>query len=497
MQIHFTQTATQLIATLPAQALGFRPARVWNPSPSIHHRTAPYEVPKSLGIGVRDTTETAARYSPPPFAVVIEAAEQQTLVVVAADPQWHRWSHIDFQVTDQELAIAIDLEGRTRPGDLLPHLHVTLVPGNRNESRHDLLARGLTQCYPAASANAPRIPAWWLRPIYCGWGDQITTAMWLEGIGPEARGMAYCLQGLYSRWIRRLDEAGVPLGTVTIDLGWSQAGVWEPDTVKWPDLRGFVAEQHRAGRRVLLWLGLWQWEGLPAAWCTTQGGRRLTTDPTHPDYRAFIREKVRALLSPDGFDADGFKIDQLAWVPSQRRSLAGPRFDKMEDKPASAEPILMHGDVWGCELLHLLQQDIYEAAKSVKPDALITSSTVHPYFHDTCDMVRIHDMGHVPDDIFAAMRARVDLAKAALPGKPVDTDDWLHTDYAMWLRYTSGSHVLGVPCTFYAERFLNNWEHEPSTIPIPLEDLRQIGRAWKQYMATLPNTETIVRNRQS
>ena len=66
-----------------------------------------------------------------------------------------------------------------------------------------------------------------------------------------------------------------------------------------------------------------------------------------------------------------------------------------------------------------------------------------------------------------------------LPGKLVDTDDWIHTDYALWHRYTSGSHVLGVPCIFYAERFMADWHGETPTLPIPIADLEAIGDAWR------------------
>jgi hypothetical protein len=82
-------------------------------------------------------------------------------------------------------------------------------------------------------------------------------------------------------------------------------------------------------------------------------------------------------------------------------------------------------------------------------------------------------------DIFAAMRARVDLAHAALPGKVIDTDDWTHSDYDMWIDYTSHSHTLGVPCILYAERFMQDWQHEPAAREIPLEDLRRIADAWR------------------
>jgi hypothetical protein len=304
--------------------------------------------------------------------------------------------------------------------------------------------------------------------------------MWLEGVGPEPRALAYCIQGLYERWIRRLEQADVPVGTVIIDAGWSPAGAWEPHTERWPDLKRFIARQHAAGRRVLLWLATWLWDGLPDEWCVFCDDVKLTADPTHPDYVRFLRDKVRTLLCPDGYDADGFKIDQLAYVPSERAPRGGPRFGRTAHHPPPKTRIRLAGPGWGCELLWRLQREIYAAAKAAKPDALITSSTVHPYFHDTFDMVRLHDMGHVAPDIFAAMKARSDLARAALPGKPIDTDDWIHSDYDLWMRYTSGSTALGVPCIFYAERFMLNWKAEPATRLVPLSDLRRIGRAWRK-----------------
>jgi len=207
---------------------------------------------------------------------------------------------------------------------------------------------------------------------------------------------------------------------------------------------------------------------------------KLTTDPTNPDYMACLRERVAQMVSPEGLDADGFKIDQLAYCPNQRRPRGGPRFGRTDSHDAPEEPIRLHGDGWGCELLYGLQKAICDAAKSAKPDCLITSSTVHPYFHDSFDMTRLHDTGIVSGDVIEAMRARSDLSRAALPGKPIDADDWVSTDYDQWMRYTSGSHALGVPCLFYAERFMADWHNEPATTLIPLDELRRIGEAWRQ-----------------
>ena len=468
-----------LRAVVPACELGFAVRNVWNPSPSRRHRVEPYPVPQALRIGVAGTQETGAKFSPPPFAVVAQGfGGAQTLVALAANPGSHLWNTVDFNSTAEAVSVSVDLEGHTTPASLRNRVRVALVPGLKGESSMALLRRGLMLLYPPPAGKPPALPAWWRCPIYCGWGDQVTAAMFLEGVGQEPRALAYCIQGLYERWIRRLEQARVPVGTVIIDAGWSPAGLWEPDTERWPDLKGFIARQHKAGRRVLLWLATWLWKGLPEKWCVKSGKNIIAADPTNPEYMDFIRSKVRTLISPDGYDADGFKIDQLAYSPSERTPIGGPRFGLTNRFPSAAARIKLHGAGWGCELLHRLQKTIYQSAKRAKPDALVTSSTVHPYFRDTFDMVRLHDMGHVADDIFEAMGARADLARAALPGFPIDTDDWIHTDYRLWMKYTSGSRRLGVPCIFYAERFMLNWRAEPATKLIPLSDLRRIAKAW-------------------
>ena len=465
-----------LVARLAPDRLGFRPERIWNPSPSRLHRTSPWPLPKTLVIGIHGNPDTGAKYSPPPFAVGLAGKGRWCLVSVVADPGWHLWNEVIFAADESGVTVRIDLEGRSDPGAVAAHVKVVALPSKPDETPMALLARGLRLHYPAACDPAPPAPDWWLRPSYCGWGDQVTLSMWLEGVGHEGRAGVYNTQGLYERWIRRLERAKLPVGTVTVDAGWSPTGTLKPRRGGWPDLKAFTRRQHEAGRKVLLWLGAWLAEGLPDAWCVTNGVVRIV-DPTHPEYRRYLRDQVRELLAPDGFDADGFKIDQLAYCPSVRH----PRGEESpETGSAGARPIHLAGPGWGCELMHQLQRDIFAAAKAAKPDCLITSSTVHPYFHDTFDMVRLHDMGHVAEDIFAAMGARADLARAALPSKLVDTDDWIHTDYDLWLRYTSGSGRLGVPCIFYAERFMQNWSAEPATRLIPLRDLRRIGAAWRR-----------------
>jgi hypothetical protein len=95
-------------------------------------------------------------------------------------------------------------------------------------------------------------------------------------------------------------------------------------------------------------------------------------------------------------------------------------------------------------------------------------------------MVRLHDTGYPYEDVFATMKARADLSQAALPHKSIDADDWIVLNYSEWLSYTRNSYKIGVPCTLYAEHFVNDWEKEPFTLPISMDDLRGIGESWKR-----------------
>lgn len=470
-----------IVMRIRATEIGFAPKRVWCPAPSVEHRTASYPVPKTVRIGTKDTAEAGARFSPSPYAVLVESGRRRAFVGIQANAGWHRWNFVSFDVTAKGVAVHVDLEGHTSIRAATPHIRTHVVKGKAGEDRHALLRRGLARLYPAAyKARVREMPAWWKRPIYCGWGDQVGISLKLEGPGLESRCVAYCIQGLYERWTRRLDKAGVPIGTVIIDGGWSAGGVWKPHPSHWPDMKGFIARQHEKGRRVLLWTPLWYHDGLPDAWCAFAGKDRLTADPTNPAYRCLLTAQVRNLLSADGFDADGFKIDMLGCLPSERAACSFEHFGRNRAITDPHPRIRIHGRTWGCEALYLLQKTVYDAAKAAKPDALITSSSVHPYFHDTLDMVRLHDTGDVKGDAMTAMKARADLARAALPHHLIDADDWIAFDFEKWLSYTCNSHTIGVPCLFYAEEFVRSFDDEPVTTPVTLSVLKKIARAWRK-----------------
>ncbi|HOL66340.1 MAG TPA: hypothetical protein PKX93_02655, partial [bacterium] len=318
-----------LVFEVPADRLGTSLETIWCPSPSREHRTRPYPVPKSIVMGVRDSEECGAKFSPPPLAVSVSGQGKTFLIAVSADKNWHRFNFCEFSASRQTVKVKIDLEGHTGVQQAQKHLRIQVFPAREKELPLQLLSRALSGLYPEAFQKRKNIVSWWRQPIYCGWGDQVALSMYLKGKGPEARALTYCTQGLYERWINRLEEAGVPFGIVTIDAGWSPAGTLKPFRNHWPDLRSFVEKQHQKGRRVLLWLGLWLQEGLPDRWCL-HAGRRLTVDPTHPEYLRYLRQQIRRLLSPekDGFNADGFKIDQLQHTPTERKPRGGEQFGR-------------------------------------------------------------------------------------------------------------------------------------------------------------------------
>jgi hypothetical protein len=230
------------------------------------------------------------------------------------------------------------------------------------------------------------------------------------------------------------------------------------DTARWPDLPGFIRRQHIAGRRVLLWLKAWDPEGLPIEECITNAaGRPVAVDPTHPGFAARLAVSVRQMLSPGGFDADGFKIDFTARIP------AGPGHRT-------------HGGLWGLELMKSYLGQIYTAAKAVKPDALVIAHTPHPYLADVLDMVRLNDI-NTAHPVPPAMRHRARVAALACPSALIDTDNWPMANRAAWREYTPVQPELGVPALYYATHIDSTGE------PLEPEDYRLIRETWAAYRA--------------
>ena len=228
------------------------------------------------------------------------------------------------------------------------------------------------------------------------------------------------------------------------------------DEIKWPDLSGFIARQHTGGRKVLLWLKAWDPEGLPVDECITNAaGLPIACDPSNPAYERRLRAAVQHMISSNGYDADGFKIDFTARIPS------GPGLN-------------IHGDIWGLELMRLYLSILHSEAKRIKPDALILAHTPHPYLQDVVDMIRLNDINR-GRDVNQAMTHRARVASIACPKLNIDTDDWPMPNKDAWRAYTRLQPELGVPSLYYVTHIDSTGE------ALDAEDYQLIRDAWAQY----------------
>jgi hypothetical protein len=412
-------------------------------------------------------TSFTTLFSPNPGdpAKLVRGADEQAVIGVNGDGQLGR-GHWFFTPAPLYYSFSDDVDGPWlglalnapvdelnfvqavyEPGDrafhlVLEHEGHTAVAG-RYEAPAIVLTPGLDSPYAGIRAQreslAPVVgrnrPAWWSRGMFCGWGAQCQ----LSSIG---RGPAPSLatQENYDGFLGALEEHGVVPGTVVIDDKWQVTyGRNEPDTAKWPDLRGWIAERHERGQHVLLWWKAWDAEGVPDELCIRRAdGAPVALDPENPGTRALIRDVMHELLGQGGLDADGLKIDFTARTPSGH-ALTG------------------HASKWGIALLHELLSVVYSEVKHAKADALVITQTPHPSFADVTDMVRLNDMLRLDDPgpipahaVVPQMRYRALVTQAALPDVLIDTDDWTIPDKRTWREYLELKPSLGVPSLYYA-----------------------------------------------
>ena len=267
-------------------------------------------------------------FTPPPFCFAFEIESGWISMGVEARPGENHYCEYAYRGQPGAFSLALDYAGYLNVDGhyTLPAIGIDFArdPYSAVETHCDALrASGL-----AAQVNQAK-PAWWYEPIFCGWGAQCGLARDGGGRAPD-----YARQENYEGFLEVLSAKAVSPGTVVIDDKWQKAyGDNVVDEDKWPDLPGFVAQQHEDGRKVLLWLKAWDPEGLPQAECVTnRAGQVVAADLTSPAYVQRLQESVERMLSPQGYDADGFKIDFTARIP------ASPGLKSA-------------GDIWGLELM--------------------------------------------------------------------------------------------------------------------------------------------------
>jgi hypothetical protein len=459
-----------LRSLLPSTPSGLLPSgyavgeltRLFCPNPAHATGVRPIHEPAVIGVvGDGEPGRHHWFFTPAPlyFAFAGDDEAEWLDLGLAAPVEELTFVEAAYAVRDGGFHLRLEYEGHTRVDGDFEAPALILTPGvpdpytGLRRHRDDLAARG------AAPEVAHRNrPAWWSAPIFCGWGEQFHLH---ETSGVSA--MAQATQANYDGFLERLEREGLVPGTVVLDDKWQIGyGTNEPDPEKWPDLKGWIADRHARGQRVLLWWKAWDPEGFPPELCIrTPDGEPVAIDPSNPRSRGTLTRQLMALMSPDGLDADGLKIDFTARTPSGRA-------------------LTTHGPVWGIALLHELLAVVYAAVKSAKPDALVITQTPHPAFVDVADMIRLNDMIGGHDSVVPQMRFRAEVTRAAAPELLIDTDDWRVPSRAAWREYLAVKADLGVPSLYYATHVDATGE------PLEPSDYEALRSVWQRWEAVRP-----------
>jgi len=395
-------------------------------------------------------------FTPPPFFYGFEQRSGWVGMGVESSPGGFQFTEYAYHGRKGVFYLSLSYEGYTRVKGAyrLPSIGFDFASGEfESLAAH---TRAAHETLGTARISAPAQPAWWCEPIFCGWGAQSYMAAIECGHARDFSG-----QIIYNAFLKTLEESGIHPGSIVLDDKWqSTYGENAADPCKWPDLPGFIDKQHAASRKVLLWLKAWDPEGIPIEECITNAaGMAVSVDPSNPDYEQRMRRSVRQMLSSSGYDADGFKIDFTARIPS------GPGMRR-------------YGRLWGLELMKRYLWILYDEAKQVKPDALVMTHTPHPYLADVVDMIRLNDINK-DKDVNLAMTLRARVASLACPEALIDTDNWPIPDKTAWRSYLALQPELGIPSLYYTG-FIDSTREA-----LNAEDYALIREVWSRHRAKI------------
>ncbi|MEM8737063.1 MAG: hypothetical protein AAGG38_01100 [Planctomycetota bacterium] len=309
---------------------------------------------------------------------------------------------------------------------------------------------------------------WWREPFACIWGEQRNYALEAHiGQPGHYQTDTYETQQNQVHCMQRLIDKGIPFGVAATGDKWQlHRQRLVPDPGRYPDFRGFADWIHDGGRHVIAWYGMWIHDNAPPDWCIRKkDGTKLRLDPTSPAYARQLQDDVHQLISPDGYDYDGFFLDFSHNLPL-------------------AAGLELHGDLWGMELLHHYVKLIHDAAKDAKPDAMIMTHCTHPYFADVTDVFRLNDWCHKRPNLVEQMRYRHGIASNCSDWL-INTDNWPVHSMAEWRRAMPVQPELGIPATWYTHGVRG--ERDSQVHPFTDEDYDRWREVWTAYMDSLPH----------
>ncbi|MFF0338473.1 hypothetical protein [Kribbella sp. NPDC004875] len=423
---------------------------------------------------VRDATEAATisvcgeggepgierwLFTPAPWCFAAAAESEWVGFSVVAPVAEQNFTSYHYRPVSGGFSLQLDYEGHTVVDGTFttPALVVHLA----GTSAEDVLVqhRALLDAAGVVPERAVERPEWWSGTIFCGWGAQCAL-----GVRTDQAPQPLATQANYDTFLATLAGRGIVPETVVIDDKWQGSyATCRPDPDRWSDLAGWIAGRHAAGQRVLLWWKAWDYEGAPVEACITdQDGAPVGLDAESQACVELITDAVTYMLSADGLNADGFKIDFTARTPS-------------------GSSLRHSGARWGAALLHEQLRLVYDTAKQVKPDALVITHTPNPAFLDVTDMIRLNDVLHdhsaEPGYVARHMTYRAGVVRSVLPELGVDTDGWMMPSHAEWRGYLQIQDSLGVPALYYVDGT------DTDRYDFRAEDYEAVTDTWSRYRA--------------
>jgi hypothetical protein len=136
-----------------------------------------------------------------------------------------------------------------------------------------------------------------------------------------------------------------------------------------------------------------------------------------------------------------------------------------------------------------VQKVVYDAAKAVKPDALIIGVSPHPFFNDTQDIVRTYDVATFDPRVHLE-RARY--VRAVAPGMVPALDE--HVYHQNFFRYMKEAGELGIPMIYNLLKFNGDGvaytTDDYRRLREILDDYVERNEPLKRHFSTLPRPDS-------
>jgi hypothetical protein len=464
--------------------------------------------------------------TPAPFLYLMgnEDAEHWVTLGLAVKPGENRFMGYRY-LGGEGFGLDIDYMGQTAIENIWESPAIMMEPcGQDKYVALESYVAYLTEKHYVKRVDRSGLPEWWKMPIFGGWGEQVFLSnRWDNFFSGQHDDWEndnchlFCTQSVYEDMLAKLEAKGIDPTILIIDNRWfNDKAHLDVDPKLWPDLKGFIAAQHEKGRKVILWVSPWSYnrsakgkdvpvsehmfvdeselfnlsidtdvfyeackrehkkvrnsEELPKE-TLTDANWKFVADPQNLAYRTRVKDKIKHLLSPEGLNADGFEFDYTHFVPKFR----------------ATKPIIEREERldWGVEALYTMIKLYYDAAKAIKPDALMISHTFNPYFNDITDMLRLQDIYTDNRSIVKQMDHRAQIAKRVCPGCVIHTDQHPMPSLDAWREYAKYQPVIGNPCTYYVTGIETT--HELLTD----EDFATLKSIWDEYRVRLESERRV------